>query len=34
MADKNENMYKKKNAVSRDNRPEFPKRAIITGGMP
>ena len=34
MADKNENMYKKKNAVSRDNRPEFPKRAVITGGMP
>ena len=34
MADKNENMYKKKNAVSRDNRPQFPKRAVITGGMP
>ena len=34
MADKNENMYKKKNAVSRDNRPVFPKRAVITGGMP
>ncbi len=34
MADKNENMYKKKNAVSRDNRPQFPKRAVVTGGMP
>ena len=34
MADKNENMYKKKNVISRDNRPQFPKRAVITGGMP
>lgn len=34
MAEKNENMYKKKNVISRDNRPEFPKRAVITGGMP
>lgn len=33
MSDKNEN-YKKKNEISRDNRPEFPKRAIVTGGMP
>ncbi|MGN0642519.1 MAG: class I tRNA ligase family protein [Huintestinicola sp.] len=28
----NDNMYKKK--ISRDNRPQFPKRAVITGGMP
>ena len=28
----NNNEYKKK--ISRDNRPEFPKRAVITGGMP
>ncbi|MGN1090515.1 MAG: class I tRNA ligase family protein [Huintestinicola sp.] len=34
MAEKKENMYVKKNAVSRDNRPKFPKRALITGGMP
>ncbi len=33
MAEKNDN-YKNKNAVSRDNRPQFPKRAVITGGMP
>ncbi|MBR4096165.1 MAG: class I tRNA ligase family protein [Oscillospiraceae bacterium] len=26
-------MYNKKR-ISRDNRPEFPKRAVITGGMP
>lgn len=28
----NEKNYKKK--ISRDNRPEFPKKAVITGGMP
>lgn len=28
----NPEFYKKK--ISRDNRPEFPKRAVITGGMP
>ncbi len=28
----NENFNKKR--ISRDNRPEFPKRAVITGGMP
>lgn len=32
MADKNEN-YKKKTA-DKNNRPQFPKRAVITGGMP
>ncbi|MGN0585786.1 MAG: class I tRNA ligase family protein [Oscillospiraceae bacterium] len=26
--------YKNKKKISRDNRPEFPKRAVITGGMP
>lgn len=30
--DNNEKNYKKK--ISRDNRPEFPKKAVITGGMP
>ncbi len=30
--DNNNKDYKKKN--SRDNRPQFPKRAVITGGMP
>lgn len=29
----NNEMYNKKR-ISRDNRPEFPKRAVITGGMP
>ena len=29
----NGNEYNKKK-ISRDNRPEFPKRAVITGGMP
>lgn len=32
MDNNNEKKYKKK--ISRDNRPEFPKRAVITGGMP
>lgn len=26
--------YKNKKKISRDNRPQFPKRAVITGGMP
>ena len=30
----NSNNYKKDNKPTRDNRPEFPKRAVITGGMP
>lgn len=30
--DNNEKNFKKK--ISRDNRPEFPKKAVITGGMP
>lgn len=34
MAENNINTNKKKNAVSRDNRPQFPKRAVVTGGMP
>ena len=32
MAESNE-MYKKKTA-DKNNRPQFPKRAVITGGMP
>lgn len=34
MAENKEPNFKKKNAPSRDNRPVFPKRAVITGGMP
>ncbi len=29
-----EKEFKNKNAASLENRPEFPKRAVITGGMP
>ena len=30
----NMNEKRKKNTISRDNRPQFPKRAVVTGGMP
>ena len=30
----NANPEYNKKKISRDNRPEFPKRAVITGGMP
>ena len=32
-SNKNNNNYKS-NKLSKDNRPSFPKRAVITGGMP
>ena len=34
MGNNNPNPEYNKKKISRDNRPEFPKRAVITGGMP